>query len=179
VDDTTGRALKQLTTLLVDEGIPFQVGGSALLHALGLVERVGDLDVVFRSEDRDRVGAALRAATGVVPVFDVRQEPGFVSGWRAKHDFRGVELDMTASIALEYPDGFVARLPFREGPGWDFEGTPIPLAPLTDWLLVYRYHDPERARLLAPLVPDREWFEFLDLIDAPPGFDGHRPAPAF
>jgi hypothetical protein len=174
VDDTTRRALAALTRVLAGEDVPFQVGGSALLYALGLVDEVGDLDVVFRPEDRVRLGTALLSATGVPPVFDVGQEPGFVSGWRASHRFRGVDLDMTAAVALRYREGFVARLPFRDGSVWDVEGTPVPLAPLTDWLLVYRYHNPARAELLEPFVAVEEWVEFLDVLGAPTGFDGFR-----
>ena len=82
---------------------------------------------------------------------------------------------MTAAIALRYRSGFVARIPFRTGTTWDLDGTSVPLAPLTDWLLVYRHHNPMRARLLEPFVPEAEWSAFLDLIGAPPGFDGLRP----
>jgi len=175
VDDTTRGALTALTRLLGDARIPFQVGGSALLHALGLVDEVGDLDVVVRPDDRARLGAALRSATGASPVFDVHQEPGFVSGWRASHRFCGADLDVTAAVALRYRGGFVARIPFRTGTTWELDGVSVPLAPLTDWLLVYRHHKPTRARLLEPFVAKEEWVEFLDLIGAPPGFDGFRP----
>jgi hypothetical protein len=167
-----------LTVLLAGAGIEFQVGGSALLHALGLIDRVRDLDVVFRVGDRERIGRALEAATGEAPRFDVRQEPGFVSGWRGTHRFHGVELDMTAGIALEYPDGFVARLPFRPGRVWDLGGVAVPLAPLTEWLLVYRWHNPSRSELLAPLVPDADWRGLLEEIGAPEGFDGFRDGPS-
>jgi hypothetical protein len=175
MDARVRSALVVVTELFQESGIDFQVGGSALLHALGLVERVGDLDLVFRSEDRTRLGDVLRQATGRSPAFDVRQEPGFVSTWRAAHRFRDVDLDMTGGIALEYPGGFVARLPHAEGSSWHIDGVTVPLAPLADWLLVYRHHKPGRAALLEPLVPAAEWDALLAAIEAPPGFDGSLP----
>lgn len=173
--DAVRIALVEVTRLLAGAAIPFQVGGSALLHALGLVEEVRDLDLVFRPEDRDRLGATLERATGAVPAFDVRQEPGFVSTWRASHALGGVELDMTGGIALGYPSGFVARIPFTQGTRWDLDGEAVPLAPVADWLLVYRYHNPRRAVLIEPLVGPAEWRSLLGAIGAPAGFDGTVP----
>lgn len=175
MDASLRAALVEITRLFTDAGIPFQVGGSALLHSMGLVGRVGDLDLVFRPEDRDRLGRTLRRATGTPPVFDIRQEPGFVSSWRAGHRFGDVDLDMTGGIALGYPNGYVARLPFTPGSLWRLGEASVPLAPPADWLLVYRYHNPRRAALLEPHVPPAAWRALLAAIDAPEGFDGTVP----
>jgi hypothetical protein len=172
VDAPTRNALVEVTRLLDHAGIPFQVGGSALLHALGLVDQVGDLDLVFRSRDREDLSTTLERATGAPPEFDVVQEPGFASAWRARHAYLGTDLDMTGGIALRYPGGFVARLPFTKGTTWDLDGVAVPLAPLSDWLLVYRYHNPQRGRVLEPLVPPEQWAALLAAIGAPAGFDG-------
>ena len=69
----------------------------------------------------------------------------------------------------------MARIPFTKGATWDLEGVAVPLAPLSDWLLVYRYHDPERGRLLEPLVPAGQWAALVAAIGAPEGFDGIVP----
>jgi hypothetical protein len=175
MDAAVRTVLIEVTRLLADAEVPFQVGGSALLHALGLVDRVGDLDLVFRADDRRVLGRVLQRETGEAPAFDVTQEPGFVSTWRAKLAWRGVELDMTGEIALRYPDGFVARIPFTQGSTWDLGGVPVPLAPPADWLLVYRYHNPSRAALLEPFVPAERWRELLLAIGARHGFDGTVP----
>lgn len=172
MDTAFAAALIGVTRLLDQAGIPFQVGGSALLYALGLVDRVGDLDLVFRSRDREGLSGVLERATGSPPVFDVDQEPGFTSSWRAKHRYLGTELDITGGIALRYPGGFVARIPFTEGTTWELGGVAVPLAPLSDWLLVYRYHNPQRGRLLEPCVPAEQWAALLAVIGAPEGFDG-------
>jgi hypothetical protein len=151
--------------------IDWQLGGSGLLHALGLVDRVRDLDVVFRAEQMEEVGSLVRDHTGLPPSFEAKQEAGFVSGFRGRHMWDGVELDMTAGIALDYGDR-VLRLPFESGGETTIQGEKVPLAPLAHWLLIYRFHNPERAQLLEPRVGEEAWAALLGRLGQPEGFTG-------
>lgn len=178
VDAPVVAALTSLSRTLAQARIPWQLGGSGLLRALGLVDTVRDLDCVFPPSVMDRLQVVLIAGTGVVPRFDARQEDGFVSAFRGRHRWQGVELDMTAGIALDYGEA-VANLPFTAGDRWVVDGVPVPLAPLEQWLLIYRFHNPIRARLLEPFVDPARWRAFLRSLDMPPGFTGFRsPEPA-
>lgn len=173
VDAPVAAALASLSRALQQARIPWQLGGSGLLRALGLVDTVRDLDCVFPPAMQDRLQVVLIAGTGVVPRFDSQQEDGFVSGFRGRHPWQGVELDMTAGIALDYGDA-VAELPFTRGGWWEVDGVPVPLAPVEQWLLIYRFHNPLRARLLEPFVDPERWRAFLRSLDMPPGFTGFR-----
>ena len=53
-------ALEAVALRLQAAGVPFLLGGSALLHALGLDVAVRDLDLVARPQDR----GALETAAG-------------------------------------------------------------------------------------------------------------------
>ena len=173
VESRVGAALVSLGRALGTAGIPWQLGGSGLLHAMGLVDTVRDLDVVFPPEAMDPMTVVLREHTGVEPTFTARQEDGFVSGFRGRHEWDGVELDVTAGITLDY-GGLVVRLPFSAGREWMFGGEVIPLAPLEQWLLIYRFHNPVRSRLLAPLVVDEAWESLVTGLGLPRGFTGFR-----
>ena len=112
---------------------------------------------------------ALDELTGSRPRLNARQEPGFVSGWRGRHEVGGVELDMTSQVTIESTSG-VVRLPFEEGAAWDLDGRTIPLAPVTHWIVIYRHHNPDRAALLEPMIDAVEWSSFADRIGIPSDF---------
>jgi hypothetical protein len=152
----TRSVLKKLVAACDAADIPVQLGGSGLLFALGLVEQVRDLDLVFPSEARPALAEVLLALTGTTPEFDADQEQGFMSDWRCQHEMDGQALDMSGGVALEV-NGEVVRLPFQPGSVWDLDGTPIPLAPLERWVVIYRVNGSNRADLLAPLVDPAAW----------------------
>ena len=83
-------ALEAVALRLTAAGVPFLLGGSALLDALGLDVEVRDVDLMLRPEDRDRFETAcgewLRGVT---------TEPGMVltSAWKATLDVDGVEVE--------------------------------------------------------------------------------------
>ena len=156
VEERTRRVLRLLARRFRTAGIAWQLGGSGLLFSLGLVDRVGDLDLVFPDGARDGLQGLLPSLGGAVPDFTAGQECGFVSGWRCRYRVDGQELDLTGAIALEI-EGGVVRLPFAPGPEWDLDGEAIPLAPLEQWLLIYRFHQPARAALLEEAVDEGAW----------------------
>jgi len=156
VEERTRRVLRLLARRFRTAGITWQLGGSGLLFARGLVDRVGDLDLVFPDSARDGLQRLLADLGGAVPDFASDQEPGFVSGWRCRYRLEGQELDLSGAIALEI-EGRVVRLPFAPGPEWDLDGEAIPLAPLEQWLLIYRLHKPGRAALLEEAVDEGSW----------------------
>jgi hypothetical protein len=157
------RVLRRFAGALSERGIEFQLGGSGLLFALGLLEEVGDLDIVFPPEAGEALGPLLEQLSGVPPRFDAEQERGFVSAWRCRHELDGESLDLSGGVTLEI-EGRRTVLPFRTGSSWDLDGEPIPLAPLEQWLMIYRHHNPERATLLEPLVDPESWHRLMQSL---------------
>jgi hypothetical protein len=141
-------ALESLAGRLAGLGVPFLLGGSGLLHALGLDVAVGDLDLVLRASDRAAVeGLPWWVSTTTEPTELMR------SPWKAALDVDGVEVDAIGGLAwLAEPGGRVVEMPFRAEGAWRCGGAEIPLAPAAHWLLLYERYKPERARLLAALV---------------------------
>jgi hypothetical protein len=134
-------ALEAVAARLSEHGIPFLLGGSGLLYALGLDVPVRDLDLMLRVEDRERFEAA--AGDWLVAT---TTEPGPVltSAWKATLDVGGFEVEGLGGL------GFAGgpRLPFRRGGSW----RGVPLAAPEVWWAAYRAYKPERAALLEPLV---------------------------
>jgi hypothetical protein len=134
--------LAALRAVVARLAAPVLLGGSGLLHALGLDVTVGDIDLVAREEDRAVVEALpWWRATTTEPTELMR------SAWKATLDVDGVEVDVIGGLAWLDGDR-VVRMPFRAEGEW--EG--VALAPAAHWLLLYERYKPERARQLAPLV---------------------------
>ncbi len=149
---TTRSALISLVRACDAAGIRLQLGGSGLLFAHELVDRVGDLDLVFDVSARKPLGRLLNDLTGVHPDFAAGQEPDFVSVWRCRHDFEGQPLDLTGGVTVRIGDRPVG-LPFTPGRSWDLGEAVVPLAPVEQWWLIYRVHGkPERAAALAGIA---------------------------
>lgn len=144
------RVLLSLAADLDASDIRYQLGGSGLLHALGLTDTVRDLDLVFPEDAKAPLAALLRDRTGAEPDFRADQESGFHSAWRCILLIDGVEVDMSGGVAFEH-DGETFELPFDDGAAWELDGYVIPLAPRSQWVQIYRHHNPSKAELLADL----------------------------
>jgi hypothetical protein len=153
VSERVAAALEAVARRLQQAGIPFLLGGSALLHALGARVDVGDLDLVLRAEDRER----LRAASGAW-WRAVTTEPTalFRSAWKATLEVDGVEVDALGGLAWADADR-VVRMPFRAEGTWRCGEVEVPLAPGADWLALYELYRPERAAELAAVMP--AWYD--------------------
>ena len=129
-------------------GIAYQLGGSGLLYSLGLVDRVGDLDLVFEAASRPALRALLLEETGREPDFASDQEPDFVSAWRCTHQIGPQALDLTGGVAVSVA-GRRVELPFTAGDSWALGDAAVDLAPIEQWWLIYRVHGkPDRAAAL-------------------------------
>ena len=135
-------ALEAVAARLRAAGVPFLLGGSGLLWALGLDVEVRDLDLMLRAGDRARFEAA--AGDWLV---SVTTDPGPVltSAWKATLAVDGVEVEGLGGLG--FADG--RELPFRSGGEW----RGVPLAAPEIWWAAYRVYKPDRAALLEPLVP--------------------------
>jgi hypothetical protein len=138
-------ALEAVALRLAAAGVPFLLGGSALLDALGLDVEVRDVDLMLRPEDR----AAFEAACADWLV-SVTTEPGEVlsSDWKATLDVDGVEVEGLGGLGVA---GGVAA-PFRAGGERRYGAAEVPLCDPAVWLELYRVYKPEKARLLEALV---------------------------
>src|SRR5215213_3682942 len=139
-------ALEAVAVRLAEHGVPFLLGGSALLDALGLDVEVRDVDLMLRPEDR----AAFETACAEWLV-TVTTEPGEVlsSAWKATLDVDGVEVEGLGGL------GFAGgpRVPFRAGGSRLYGAAPVELCAPGLWWALYRVYKPEKAELLEPLVP--------------------------
>jgi hypothetical protein len=150
VTPETAAALEAVALRLHDAGVPFLLGGSALLAALGLDVTVRDLDLVARPEDR----AAVEQAAGYWwQGTDTTPTPLFRSPWKAELEVDGVAVDVLGGLAWTLADGGpVATMPFRAEGVRRWGRAEVPLAPAAHWLLLYERHRPERAAQLATIV---------------------------
>jgi hypothetical protein len=146
VSPRAAAALETVAARLQAEAIDFLLGGSALLHALGVEVAVGDIDLVLRPGDRAAVEALpWWRATTTEPTELMR------SAWKATLDVDGVAVDAIGGLAWREGERVVA-MPFRAAGTWRCGAVDVPLAPAAHWLLLYERYKPERARQLAPLV---------------------------
>ena len=141
-------ALGALTERLDATNVPFLLGGGALLHALGLVEDVGDLDLMARGEDRDRFCAATR---DWLRSLSTEQTDLWASGWFAQLRVHGVPVDAIGAMAFRVEDR-VARLPFSRGGTWRLGSVQVGLADPALWWAVYSVYSPKKAALLEAVV---------------------------
>jgi len=137
-------ALEAVAVRLGDARVEFLLGGSALLHALGLPVAVRDIDLVLRAEDREAFEDATAEwwrGTTTEPT------PLFRSVWKAELDVGGVEVDGLGGLAW-VADGHVIEMPFRVAGRWRCGAADVPLAAPEDWLALYDAYKPEHAALL-------------------------------
>ena len=142
-------ALEAVALRLISAGVPFLLGGSALLDALGLDVEPRDVDLMLQPQDREAFEAA--CAPWLVAV---TEEPGPVltSEWKATLDVDGVEVDGLGGL------GFAGGppVPFRGGGSRMYGSAPVALCAPETWWALYRAYKPERATLLEPLVSEAD-----------------------
>ena len=138
-------ALEAVAGRLTEHGVPFLLGGSALLDALGLDVEVRDIDLMLRPGDR----AAFEAACAEWLV-GVTTEPGPVltSAWKATLDVQGVEVEGLGGLGVT---GGPAA-PFRADGSRRYGSVDVALCAPEVWLELYRAYKPEKARLLETLL---------------------------
>jgi hypothetical protein len=134
-------ALEAVALRLAAARVPFLLGGSALLDALGLDVEVRDIDLMLRPEDREAFEAACEEW-----LVSVTTEPGDVlSGdWKATLDVGGVEVEGLGGLGVR---GGPAA-PFRAGGSRRYGAAEVPLCDAAVWLELYRVYKPEKAALL-------------------------------
>jgi|SRR5829696_1779514 len=134
-------ALEVVAQRLHEAGVPFLLGGSALLDALGLEVEVGDVDLMLRPEDRERFEAA--CGPWLVAV-TTEQGPVLTSAWKATLEIDGVEVDGLGGL------GFTGgpAVPFRAAGSRRYGAADVPLCDPAVWLELYRAYKPEKAALL-------------------------------
>jgi hypothetical protein len=142
-------ALEAVAARLHAAGIPFLLGGSALLDALGLDVEVRDVDLMLRPADL----AAFTAACSGWPLA-VTTEPGEVltSDWKATLDVDGIEVEALGGIGVR---GGPAA-PFRSAGTRRYGAVEVPLCDPAVWLELYRVYKPDKAALLEPLARDAQ-----------------------
>ena len=138
-------ALEAVALRLSAARVPFLLGGSALLDALGLDVTVRDIDLMLRPEDREAFEAA--CADWLVAT---TTEPGEVlsSDWKATLDVGGVEVEGLGGLGMRG----AAAAPLRAGGSRRCGAAEVPLCDPAVWLELYRVYKPEKAALLERLL---------------------------
>ena len=134
-------AVEAVALRLAAAGVPFLLGGGALLDALGLEVEVRDVDLMLRPRDR----AAFEAACEEWLV-STTTEAGAVltSEWKATLDVGGVEVEGLGGLG--FAGGPAA--PFRSAGRRRYGAADVPLCDPAVWLELYRVYKPEKAALL-------------------------------
>ena len=152
LDDRLATGLEAVARRLAGAGVPFLLGGGGLLHALGLVDDVGDLDLMVPADDRDRFCAA--TADWLERVTTAQTEL-WASAWYAQLRVEGVAVDAIGGMAFR-AGGHVARLPFRSSGTRRFGSVDVALADPAPWWVVYSVYKPEKAALLEQVLSAEE-----------------------
>ena len=138
-------ALEIVAARLHAAGVPFLLGGSALLDALGLDVEVGDIDLMLRPADRGAFESA--CAPWLV---SVTTAPGEVlsSDWKATLDVDGVEVEGLGGLGVRGGE----PAPFRALGARRYGAVEVPLCDPAVWRDLYRVYKPDKAALLETLL---------------------------
>jgi len=154
-------ALAGLARRLDRHGVPFVVGGSAMLACRGLNVSVADLDICTADDQLDGVLAALESFN---PVVLEGAPPPWRSTWLVRTELpdRGgdvasgghhIGVDIIGDLAIEV-DGVVATFPLDThlAEAVEVDGMSVPFDSMWRWYHLYRVHDPAKAAQIAAVA---------------------------
>ena len=136
-------ALEAVALRLAEHRVPFLLGGSALLDALGLDVEVRDVDLMLRPEDR----AAFEAACGGVAASPSRPSRARCSPATGRPRSTSAGSRSRASAASAFAGGAAGAVPGRRARAATAPRE-VPLCDPAVWLELYRAYKPEKAALL-------------------------------
>jgi Fe-S cluster biogenesis protein NfuA len=180
LEPNTARALARVAGWLDTAGVPYAVGGSALLALLGLDVTVADLDLQVPGSAREAVEAAPWPRLS-----PKHPDPRFPSDWLLRFKVGATAVEVIGEMRARI-DGRVVEIPLDGGERVAVAGREVVLAPAGPWYHLYRMYRPERARALrdhmgdlavadAYAWPDRAGDD--GLVSGPP-YDGKVPDPS-
>lgn len=143
------KALETVAVRLQAHRIPFLLGGSGLLSALGLPVDVADLDLMLRAGDAT---AFRETAEKWIREFTTQQTDFWASDWFARLRVDATDVDAVGGLAFK-TGGHIARVPFRGAGAWRIGAVDVPLADPAVWWAIYSVYQPPKAALLEPVVP--------------------------
>ncbi len=129
-------ALATAGKALLNAGVRFGVGGSALLYRHGLTEDFCDIDLVVMKADGPRADAVLSSLGA-----KAEEKPAGVYATQLfkTYEIGGIGVDMMAGLAIRHPGG-VYEYVFDEHTArdhWPVNGVMLPFCPLSDWAFLY------------------------------------------
>lgn len=124
-------------------GVPFVLGGSAMMACRGIPVEVGDLDLLVKAETRLAVLERIPDAT-----VSASDDVNYCSAWRLA--FRACEMDVEAIGDFCFTDGIQRFAVPMIGSGDVVAG--VELAAVAPWVVFYRTRNPVKAALLEPFT---------------------------
>jgi len=142
-----GIALAQASGALSGADVPHAVGGSVLLHALGIPVEPRDVDILTAPRWRAEVAAALDWERLPPPP----PSNFLASAWIDRFQAEGVVVEVMADMTVLTGEHRFT-VPVGGGRSFTVDGVDVPLGDPVAWLVVYRVIRPERAEALAGVL---------------------------
>ncbi len=143
-------ALLPVARALYEAGVEWRLGGSAMLAARAFPVEVGDLDVTVSADTLAAVEEACRP--WLVETLPGPAPPPWCSDWLIRLVVADVDVDVIGGFCVQTDRGRVP-VPDDQDGSLHLEDLEVPLADPAVWWWVYTHYKPEKARLLAEVVP--------------------------
>lgn len=142
-------ALAGASQALTSARVPHAVGGSVLLHAMGVEIVPGDVDILASVHCRRAVSDALtwRRLGGPKPSEFVR------STWIDRYQAPGAVVEVIGDMTVQVGEHRLL-VPIGGEESISVNSVDVPLGDPAAWLAVYRVIRPERAEALAAVLRD-------------------------
>lgn len=134
--NTMQKSLIKIAKVLNQAHVKWAVGASLMLHSLGLVEDVNDIDIVVALEDIDKVIEVLESIATHIPVPNKEE---YVTRYFDSFNVDGVDMDVMAGFRIQHTEGIYefllddASIVRRQ----TIEGIEIPYTSIEDWYVAY------------------------------------------
>jgi hypothetical protein len=129
-------SLLKIAKILNEAEVTWGVGASLMLHSLGIVEEVNDIDIMVAIKDKDKAVKVLEKIANHIPT---PQKDEYETRYFGTFEVDGTDLDVMSGFRIKHSDG-VYEFPMDEQSvvkNEVIDGIRIPYTSLEDWLVAY------------------------------------------
>lgn len=130
------KSLLKIARVLNEAEVIWGVGASLMLHSLGLVEEVNDIDIMVDIKDKEKAVEALEKIANHIPTL---QKDEYETRYFGTFEVDGTDLDVMSGFRIKHSDG-VYEFPM-DGQSVVkidvIDGHRIPYTSLEEWLVAY------------------------------------------